>query len=406
MMLRRMVPRALTRSPKEGPHSDRESSPRRSGFSENFTLDADVPHRSPSRAVKNAASEFIANLGDHPRLASFRSPPRKPRRSHAQPELDCRRREELSFVKSCDTYDAALWFIIDAAWLQKWHSFVKGGPLPGRIPNETLVHSDMRPRSGKQPIVHYRGVNSRIWEYFVMLYGGGPALPRRTLNLYAPRLDSTRQSRSSSQRSVSSGRRRHSPGPFCADQGEAESNVVSLRRASLARNHSNSKDSTCSDGASSAGSGSSNDSSYSVFVKHEDARVVRQPGDGSCLFHSLSCCLADGSDARSLRKEIVDYITSNPKTAIASLNLEDWVMFDCGETVETYAAQLSEGAWGGAIEIEVFVRLKELSVHVYEKSHRGYKRICTFGTDEMAGTVNLLYQGRKHYDVLVDPSQM
>jgi hypothetical protein len=34
------------------------------------------------------------------------------------------------------------------------------------------------------------------------------------------------------------------------------------------------------------------------------ARVVRQPGDGSCLFHSMSYGLRDGSSASSLRREV------------------------------------------------------------------------------------------------------
>jgi hypothetical protein len=33
-------------------------------------------------------------------------------------------------------------------------------------------------------------------------------------------------------------------------------------------------------------------------------RVARQPGDGSCLFHSLSFGLRDGSSAASLRRQV------------------------------------------------------------------------------------------------------
>merc|ERR1719440_143081 len=36
-------------------------------------------------------------------------------------------------------------------------------------------------------------------------------------------------------------------------------------------------------------------------IRSSNARVVRQPGDGSCLFHSLSYGLADRSSASSLR---------------------------------------------------------------------------------------------------------
>ena len=32
----------------------------------------------------------------------------------------------------------------------------------------------------------YRGVNQAVWEYFVGIYGGGPAIPREQLDLYYP----------------------------------------------------------------------------------------------------------------------------------------------------------------------------------------------------------------------------
>jgi hypothetical protein len=43
-------------------------------------------------------------------------------------------------------------------------------------------------------------------------------------------------------------------------------------------------------------------------------RVVSQPPDGSCLFHSMSYGLQDGSHASSLRREIMCFIERNPGT--------------------------------------------------------------------------------------------
>eukprot|EP00971_Amphidinium_carterae_P270677 5371414-Amphidinium_carterae.1 len=40
---------------------------------------------------------------------------------------------------------------------------------------------------------------------------------------------------------------------------------------------------------------------------------VHYEGDGSCLFHSLSYGLGDGSDAGRLREEICSYIQANPR---------------------------------------------------------------------------------------------
>jgi hypothetical protein len=55
------------------------------------------------------------------------------------------------------------------------------------------------------------------------------------------------------------------------------------------------------------------------------ARVIRQPGDGSCLFHSLSHGLKDGSSASSLRKQVAEFIQSNPTLEISDSPLKDWV---------------------------------------------------------------------------------
>ena len=60
-------------------------------------------------------------------------------------------------------------------------------------------------------------------------------------------------------------------------------------------------------------------------LRHGSARVVRQPGDGSCLFHSLSHGLRDGSSASSLRREVASFISENPGLMISDSPLKDWV---------------------------------------------------------------------------------
>ena len=53
------------------------------------------------------------------------------------------------------------------------------------------------------------------------------------------------------------------------------------------------------------------------------ARVVRQPRDGSCLFHSLAHSV--GSDAETLRAQIADQISNCPDAKIGGVALRDWV---------------------------------------------------------------------------------
>jgi len=148
-----------------------------------------------------------------------------------------------------------------------------------------------------------------------------------------------------------------------------------------------------------------------VVVDRLCFKEVKQPGDGTCLFHSLCFGLADGTDGHSLRREISNHINDNPNMEIANLALKDWVKMECGRSIPSYAAKMAAtGAFGGAIEMLVFSRLRGVNVHVYERCSGGYRRTCCF--DDVAlgarGTVNILYRKRCHYDALVfvgDPLQ-
>ena len=145
-------------------------------------------------------------------------------------------------------------------------------------------------------------------------------------------------------------------------------------------------------------------------------RVVRQPGDGSCLFHSLAYGLG-GSGARALRREIAAWVGKNPTLRIADTPLSDWVKWDSRSSVSAYARRMASGGWGGGIEMAAFSRLKRVNVHVYERkrggglfSRRGrgssggaggFKRISCFDYPGARKTVHVLYCGGVHYDALV-----
>eukprot|EP00929_Paragymnodinium_shiwhaense_P078254 TRINITY_DN4052_c0_g1_i1.p1 TRINITY_DN4052_c0_g1~~TRINITY_DN4052_c0_g1_i1.p1 ORF type:complete len:488 (-),score=152.03 TRINITY_DN4052_c0_g1_i1:92-1555(-) len=139
-----------------------------------------------------------------------------------------------------------------------------------------------------------------------------------------------------------------------------------------------------------------------VVVKN--AKLVPQPGDGSCLFHSLAYGLRSIS-ADALRAEIADYIASHPETSVAGNPIKDWVLWDSGTDVKTYAGTMRSGSrWGGAVELAVCAQLKSVCVHVYERGSRGFARISAFGDAASSGSgrriVNLHYGGRVHYDAL------
>jgi hypothetical protein len=152
------------------------------------------------------------------------------------------------------------------------------------------------------------------------------------------------------------------------------------------------------------------------------ARVVRQPPDGSCLYHSLSFGLQDGSHASTLRRQIASFIRENPNLNISDTPMKDWVKWDSGSSVQQYAQQvlyvlfpglflycltflvlrkMARGGWGGGIEMAAVSRMKGVNVHVYEKCMLGYKRISCFDDPGASQTIRVLYQGGVHYDALV-----
>lgn len=139
------------------------------------------------------------------------------------------------------------------------------------------------------------------------------------------------------------------------------------------------------------------------FVLH-NARVVRQPGDGSCLFHSMAYGMGSG-DARSLRREIAKWIAANPDLTIADTPVSDWVKWDSGRSVAQYARSIGVSGWGGGMEMAACARLRGINVHVYEKrsSYKGggYQFISCFDVRSARKTIHVLYQGGVHYDALV-----
>jgi hypothetical protein len=112
--------------------------------------------------------------------------------------------------------------------------------------------------------------------------------------------------------------------------------------------------------------------------------------------------MRDGSNAKQMRRQILEHIIKNPTMEIAGMTLQEWVKLDCGRSIRRYVEKMAAGAEGGGIEIEVFTRLKGVSVNVFERCSGGYRRISYFDAGPTAkGAVNILYRKRRHYDALV-----
>lgn len=136
-----------------------------------------------------------------------------------------------------------------------------------------------------------------------------------------------------------------------------------------------------------------------------NARVVGQPGDGSCLFHSL-CYGLGKHNARALRRELADFVEKNPEFEIAGDTLEEWIRWDANTSCRTYADRMATtNSWGGGVEMAVCSHIMRVNVHVYEQKKGAqagqFKRISCFNNPSAHKTIHVLYQGRMHFDALV-----
>jgi hypothetical protein len=141
----------------------------------------------------------------------------------------------------------------------------------------------------------------------------------------------------------------------------------------------------------------------------EIAVKIRQvPGDGNCLFHSLSVCLAkveNGSHfcfdnlkqlqimSTSLRERAVDFLSSNPRRM---LFLQGKEYLRAKDLVEAAASQYSVSGqeycdtmrqnsyWGGGPEIVALCNLLQRPIHVYELTSQDrqfrLRRMACFGS--------------------------
>jgi len=164
--------------------------------------------------------------------------------------------------------------------------------------------------------------------------------------------------------------------------------------------------------------------------KRVKANRIKQPADGSCLFHSLVYCLNSRRDGRMissstsvsstsstvsscvpppltakyLRRKIASFVAANPNLLIADDPLKEWILWDSGKSVRDYAAEMAVGGWGGGVEIAACSHMYNVNIHVYEADPKSdeFVRISCFNLDspKRRRTLHVLYHGRNHYDAL------
>jgi hypothetical protein len=99
------------------------------------------------------------------------------------------KKAQLDFVKNNNTRRFGVGeqvFIVSTTWINSWKRFLQcdSAPHPGPIRNDVLLDTHQRPRRNLFRGKHYRGVNRRIWSYWIDKYGGGPEIVRGSVDIY------------------------------------------------------------------------------------------------------------------------------------------------------------------------------------------------------------------------------
>jgi len=159
-----------------------------------------------------------------------------------------------------------------------------------------------------------------------------------------------------------------------------------------------------------------------VFMQF--ATVIKQPTDGSCLFHSFAYHATtqfnggtEPSTVHSLRRDLSLYTLNYQDDAAlpnSDVTIREMVMGDAmlrsrvgystlDEYVERMAVDLDgQRVWGGIVEMIAFARSMNVNVHVWIENGGRYQLYTRVESMlPTAPTLNLLYNGMVHYDVLI-----
>lgn len=113
-------------------------------------------------------------------------------------EIQLRREIEMEWINKLDEdLEPDTWYLINADWVNAWKAFVLNkstrqrhsnsevGVLPpGPINNWSLLKEDGDLKPKLKAAVHYRAINKKVWETYIFIYGGGPEITRKSLNIY------------------------------------------------------------------------------------------------------------------------------------------------------------------------------------------------------------------------------
>lgn len=100
--------------------------------------------------------------------------------------LQKRRKYEETMVQKYDSIKSTNIFVISMKWSREWTEFIfNGGKLPGEIDNKCLFDEEGNIKKRLESLRHYKSINKDVWDFLYAQYGGGPAIPRKTNDIYS-----------------------------------------------------------------------------------------------------------------------------------------------------------------------------------------------------------------------------
>lgn len=131
--------------------------------------------------------------------------------------------------------------------------------------------------------------------------------------------------------------------------------------------------------------------------------IEKQPGDGNCLFHSVSrqinIARKSSYDADSLRDQTVIYMREH----VTDLMLTSILPGEVGKSPERYFQEMKNpGVWGGEPEIRAMSDMLETTIHVYQpmNKERTILDLRSIYGDSKKDKIHIVHVGGVHYDAL------
>ena len=137
-------------------------------------------------------------------------------------------------------------------------------------------------------------------------------------------------------------------------------------------------------------------------------KLIKQPADGSCLYHTLVFGLRHANlkppPASHLRLNMATWAALHARLVVHGKTLHTWLRWEAGgsESYQQYCDRQALCGWDGVIEIIVATRMFQVAVAVWVPLERcRFRRTALFEPDGAAkATIHVCRTGGVHYDYL------